>query len=86
MSTATVEIYRTESGSVYEVVGDQIRRTSDEGRPDIDGWQTYRSINRLPASLFRPGQPGEVLEVLLESGRRIYTSRLVLPFGRGVDV
>ena len=85
MSTATVEIYRTESGSVYEVAGDQVRRSSTDGHPTLDGWQTYRSINRLPASLFKPGQPGEVLEVVLDNGRRIYTSRLVLPFGLGID-
>jgi hypothetical protein len=80
MSTATVEIYRTESGSVYEVVGDQVRRSAVDGRPALEGWQRYRSINRLPASLFKPGQQGEVLEVVLEDGRRIYTSRLVTPF------
>ncbi len=83
MSTATVEIYRTESGSVYEVEGDRIRRSSDDGRPGLDGWQTYRAINRVPASLFAPGQRGEVLEVVLTTGRRIYTSRLVPPYGIG---
>ncbi len=79
MSTATVEIYRTESGSVYEVEGQMIRRTSTAGPPA--SWQRYRSISRVPASLFAPGESGEVLEVLMEDGRRIFTSRLVLPFG-----
>jgi hypothetical protein len=80
MSTATIEIYRTESGAVYEVVGDKVRRVSVDGRPSLSGWQTYRSISRIPAGLFRPGEQGEVLEVLLADGRRITTSRLVPPF------
>ncbi len=79
MSTATVEIYRTESGSVYEVEGGRIRRFADDAHAGLDDWQPYHAINRLPASLFAPGQPGEVLEVVLTSGRRIYTSRLTLP-------
>ena len=80
MSTATLEIYRTESGSVYEVVGRQIRRAGGDGTGPLDNWHTYVAINRLPAALFRPGTTGEVLEVVLRGGRRIYTSRLVLPF------
>ncbi|CAN5443491.1 hypothetical protein BH23ACT9_BH23ACT9_40200 [soil metagenome] len=83
MSTGTLEIYRTESGSVYEVAGNRIRRTSVSG---VNPWQEYRSINRLPASLFSPGEPGEVLEVVLGDGKRIFTSRLVLPFGQVDDL
>ncbi|MGI9018954.1 MAG: hypothetical protein ACR2HR_17945 [Euzebya sp.] len=85
MSSATMEIYRTESGSVYEVVGSQIRRVSGENGSSVQEWQEYVSINRLPASLFAPGQAGEVLEVLLASGKRIFTSRLVQPFGLGLQ-
>lgn len=84
MTTATMEIYRTESGSVYEVVGGRIRRVSqDDTAVVIDQWQDYTAINRLPAALFTPGTTGEVLEVLLTSGRRIYTSPLVRPFETG---
>lgn len=81
VSTATLEIYRTESGAVYEVDGTRIRRTGVDGRGPIEGWQEYRSINRLPASLLAPGESGEVLEVVLATGRRLLTSRLVLPIG-----
>lgn len=82
-ATPTVEMYRTESGSVYEVDGDRIRRHADDDRVPTGEWQRYRAISRLPASLFAPGEPGEVLEVVLADGRRIYTSRLVHPFGLG---
>lgn len=79
MTTATLEIYRTESGAVYEVVGRRVRRTSTTGDGPIGDWQDYVAINRLPAALMRPGSQGEVLEILLVGGRRIYTSRLVVP-------
>lgn len=79
-AAATIEIYRTESGSVYEVVGNQIRRTGGDGSGPLDDWEEYVQVNRLPAALFRPGTAGEVLEVVLRGGRRVYTSRLVLPF------
>lgn len=81
MSTATLEIYRTESGSVYEVVGRQIRRHGGDGSGPVDDWTDYVAVSRLPAALFRPGCPGEILEIVLRGGRRIYTSRLVLPLG-----
>ena len=83
MSTATLEIYRTESGAVYEVAGNKIRRHSATRDGLVADWQEYRSISRLPASLLSPGEEGEVLEVVLASGRRIFTSRLVLPFIEG---
>lgn len=80
VSTATIEIYRTESGAVYEVVGTQIRRTGVDGKGPIEGWQEYRSITRIPAGLLAPGESGEILEVVLASGRRLLTSRLLVPF------
>lgn len=79
MSTATIEIYRTESGSVYEVVGRSVRRTSADGSGPLGDWQPYASISRLPAALLSPGTKGEVLEIVLVGGRRVYTSRLVVP-------
>lgn len=85
MSTATLEIYRTESGAVYEVVGTQIRRTGVDGVGPIEGWQEYRTINRIPAGLLSPGSAGEVLEVVLKSGRRILTSRLITPHSPDPD-
>ncbi|WP_370324497.1 hypothetical protein [Euzebya sp.] len=81
MSTATLEIYRTESGSVYEIAGRRIRRVAGDGSGAIEGWQEYVAINRVPASIFHPGATGEILEVVLRGGRRMYTSRLILPFG-----
>lgn len=79
MTTSTVEIYRTESGSVYEVMGDQVRRCSADATGPANEWSDYAAINRLPASVFRPGVSGEVLEIILRGGRRIYTSRLIVP-------
>lgn len=78
MSAATLEIYRTESGAVYEVAGNMIRRTGSSGGPARE-WMEYTAISRIPASLFNPGQQGEVLEVVLTTGRRIFTSRLIAP-------
>ena len=79
VATATIEIYRTESGSVYEVAGRMVRRAGGDGSGPLDSWQAYVAINRLPAALRSPGTPGEVLEIVLESGRRVTTSRLRLP-------
>ena len=76
MSTATIEVYRTESGSVYEVADGRVRRAH---ATDVEEWQPYTAINRIPAALFRPGTHGEVLEILLHTGDRVYTSRLILP-------
>ena len=81
MSTATIEIYRTESGSVYEVVGQSVRRTNSDGSGPLGDWQPYASINRLPAALLSPGSTGEVLEIVLVGGKRVYPSRLVVPTG-----
>ncbi len=80
MPTPTLEIYRTESGSLYEVEGRRIRRVGGDGTGPLDDWTPYVAVARLPAALFRPGSDGEILEVVLENGRRIYTSRLVPPF------
>ncbi|MEE8602343.1 hypothetical protein [Euzebya tangerina] len=79
MATATLEIYRTESGSVYEVADGRVRRAATSRIGEVDQWQPYVAINRIPAALFTPGTAGEVLEILLESGQRIYTSRLIPP-------
>jgi hypothetical protein len=80
MSAATLEIYRTESGAVYEVAGTMIRRTGRDGDGPAAEWQEFTAIGRIPASLFTPGETGEILEVVLANGRRIYTSRLLTPF------
>ncbi|HUG86452.1 MAG TPA: hypothetical protein VMM13_17935, partial [Euzebya sp.] len=64
--------------------GNRIRRSSPDHSGLVAQWEEYRSISRLPASLLSPGQPGEVLEVVLASGRRLFTSRLVLP-GMGLE-
>ena len=80
MTTATLEIYRTESGSTYEVVGDLVRRVSGSGDSAVAAWERYESINRVPAAALRPGVRGEALEIVLTSGRRLLTSRLVMPF------
>ena len=81
MTTATTEIYRTESGAIYEVLGNRIRRHASDRPGLVEDWEEYRSISRLPASLLRAGEAGEVLEVVLANGRRVFTSRLVVPFG-----
>ena len=80
MSTATLELYRTESGSTYEVVGRQIRRANADASGLLGSWTPYERINRLPAALFHPGSQGEILEIVLTTGRRIYTSRLLTPW------
>lgn len=81
MSLATFEIYRTESGSVYEVADGRIRRAGGDGTGPLDEWAEVKSINRLPAALMRPGHSGEILEIVLANGRRVLTSRLVPPVG-----
>lgn len=64
---------------MYEVVGRQVRRAGGDGSGPLDAWHPYVAINRLPAALRSPGTPGEVLEIVLEGGRRVYTSRLRMP-------
>lgn len=66
---------------MYEVAGHLIRRHGADGSGPVDEWTEYVAVNRLPAALLRPGCPGEILEIVLRGGRRIYTSRLVLPIG-----
>lgn len=81
MSLATIEIYRTESGSVYEVAGGRIRRVGGDGGGPLDDWVEYKAIHAVPAALLRPGSTGDVLEIVLATGRRVLTSRLVTPAG-----
>ena len=81
MSLATIEIYRTESGSVYEVAGGRVRRVGGDVAGGMGDWVEYRAISAIPAALLRPGSTGEVLEIVLADGRRVLTSRLVAPAG-----
>ena len=80
MSLATCEIYRTESGSLYEASEGRIRKIAGDGSGALEEWTPYVQLNRLPAALLRPGTEGEVLEIVLGAGRRVVTSRLVPPF------
>lgn len=79
MSTATIEIYRTESGSVYEVYDGRVRRHARDHKGAAEEWTPYVAISRIPAAVLRPGTQGEVLEIVLRGGRRIYTSRITSP-------
>jgi hypothetical protein len=80
MSVATCEIYRTESGSLYEASEGRIRKVAGDGSGPLEDWTPYVQLNRLPAALLRPGTKGEILEIVLGTGKRVLTSRLVPPF------
>lgn len=79
MALATCEIYCTESGATYEVADGRVRRAGPRRPGLLTDWTPYAALNRLPATLVRPGAQGEVLEIVLTTGKRIITSRLVPP-------
>lgn len=75
-SLATARLYRTESGSVYEVRGSEIRRHGGRSST-LSDWTPFVSLTRLPAAAARVEGDGEILEIRLATGRRVFTSRLV---------
>lgn len=72
----TAEIYRTESGSIYELRGNELRCTGGSN-PTLEDWTPVESVNRLPAIAAGRLGGGEILEIRLTDGKRIFTSRLV---------
>lgn len=73
----TLDCYRTASGSVYEVLDGCVRKAGGDPSGRVHGWTPYRSIARVPACVKGPGRTGEILEIVLESGRALYTTRVI---------
>lgn len=68
--------HETVSGSVYAVAGSWVRKLNGSGGGVVDDWTEVRSVTRIPASVRHPGSEGSILEVVLEDGKRMYTSPL----------